>query len=202
MADRTASISIAASLLVAHCISAIPARADNAMGYRLLPAEQASGLPHNRGALGMDIESAQEINSGGMTFDLIRVKQVRPASAGAQAGLAKGDEIIAVDGLVFPNMRAFADYIGSKPPGARIVVDYIPSGGGPDQAQRVSATVGGGGSASSAGAQTSAPAPTGMSTRTKIGLAAAALLGCYELGCFSSKASPGVPGPQQPRPAP
>ena len=76
----------------------------------------------------------------------------------------------------------FAAYIGSQQPGTNVTVDYIPAGGGPAQAQRVSVTVGGASSASQS-------ASTGMSTGTKvaIGVGAAALLGCYELGCFSRR---------------
>lgn len=130
--------------------------------------------------------------------------------AGAQAGFKTGDEIIALDGHVFPTLVTFADYIGSILPGTRMMVDYIPAGGGPQQAQRVAVTVGQAGQMSSGGASGSqrfggqgsggrgsggeagAPASTGMSTGTKIaiGAGAVALLGCYEMGCFSHHATP------------
>ena len=45
-----------------------PAHADNQMGYRLLSAQEAAGLPHNHGALGMDVERAQQITDDGLTF--------------------------------------------------------------------------------------------------------------------------------------
>lgn len=169
-----------------------PARADNAMGYRLLSAQEAAGLPNNHGSLGMAIERSQAIISGGMTFDIIRVKQVQRGSPGDRAGFRPGDNIIAVDGRVFPTLASFGAYVGSKPPGTQASVDYIPSGSSPSQAQRVMVIVGAPG----------APAPTdtaaeagktsgGLSTRSKvaIGVGAAAVLGCYEMGCFSHRGS-------------
>lgn len=162
-----------------------PVWADNQMGYQVLSQQAASGLPHNRGSLGMDVERAQQINNDGMTFDIIRVKAVRRGSPGAQAGFSPGDQIVAVDGRVFANLAAFAGYIGSVRPGTAVSVDYIPANGGPAQAQRVAVTVG------SATGTAAAPATTsgGLSTGTKIaiGVGAAALFGCYELGCFSRK---------------
>ena len=73
-------------------------------------------------------------------------------------------------------------------PGSRVNVDYIPAGGGPETAERVPVIVG------DVGRPTQEPpqkrqsydaASSGMSTRTKIGIAAAALFGCYAIGCFS-----------------
>ena len=176
-----------------------PARADNPMGYRLLSAQDAAGLPHNQGALGLDVERAQRItdSGSGMTFELMRVKRVRPGSAGAQAGLRVGDQIIAVDGQVFPTIAAFAAYIGSVAPGTQAMVDYIPGGGGPGQAQRIGVVVGAAGRPSSSAPAPASPDKTtsaGMSTGTKvaIGAAAAALFGCYKLGCFSHRGSSGA----------
>ncbi len=184
------------SFVTLVCLScgSLPAQAENQMGYRLLSPQEASALPHNHGALGLAVERAQQITDGGMTFDIIRVTQVRRDSTGAQAGFHAGDEIIAVDGRVFPSLSGFAAYIGAAPPGRQIMVDYIPAGGGPQQAQRVAAMVG------SAG-QVPAPDPrgkegsTGMSTGTKvaIGAGAVALLGCYEFGCFSHNRSTAAP---------
>ena len=57
------------------------------MGYRLLTQEDAASLPHNHGALGLDIERAQRITDDGLAFDLIRVKQARRGSPGAQGAL-------------------------------------------------------------------------------------------------------------------
>ncbi len=164
-------------------VQILPARAENQMGYQLVTAQAAASMPRQRGSLGMDIERAQQITDGGMTFDIIRVKSVRRGSPGAQAGFGPGDQIIAVNGKVFASLQAFAGYVGGTAPGTRVNVDYIPSGGGPAQAQRVAVVVGAAGAAA-------APS-TGMSTGEKvaIGVGAAALLGCYEMGCFSHKSA-------------
>ena len=180
-----------------------PASAENQMGYQLLSPQAAAGLPRNRGSLGMDIERAQQITDDGLTFDIIRVKSVRRGSPGAQAGFGSGDQIVAVNGRVFPSLAVFAAYIGSMQPGMTASVDYIPANGGPAQAQRVAVTVGAAGGGTPPLAQ--APASGGLSTGTKvaIGAGAAALFGCYELGCFSH-GRPSQPGaaeqklPQQP----
>ena len=178
----------------------IAAHADNAMGYRLLSPQEAAALPHNHGSLGLDIERSQVITDAGMTFDIIRVKQVRPGSPGAQAGLQAGDQIIAVDGRVFPSLASFAAYVGSLSPGSQASVDYIPAGGGPAQAQRMPIAIG---TPARQTPQQTAPQPSaGLSTGTKvaIGVGAAALLGCYEMGCFSHRtpSQPSTAG-QQPR---
>jgi membrane-associated protease RseP (regulator of RpoE activity) len=184
-----ASAAVAASLVLAV---GGPARADNAMGYQLVSNQDAAGLPQAHGSIGLDVERSQEITDAGMTFDIIRVKQVRRGSAGAQAGFKPGDQIIAVDGRVFASLKAFAAYVGSKP-GAQVVVDYMPAGGGPGAAQRVNLTI---------GAPGAAPAAQGMSTGEKvaIGAAAAALLGCYEMGCFSHRSPTQQAQPQQAQP--
>lgn len=170
---------------------AAPAYADNPMGYRLLSAQDTAGLPANHGALGLNVERARQITDDGMTFDIMRVTEVRRGSPGAQAGFKRGDQIIAVDGRVFPSIKAFAAYVGSIQPGSQITIDYMPAGSGPQQAQRVTATI--------AGAGQSSQASTGMSTKEKvaIGVGAAALLGCYEMGCFSHRANPQAQGGQQ-----
>ncbi len=182
---RTRVFAAALSACLALPWTAVPARADNPMGYHLVSQDEASSLPRNGGALGMDIERAQHITDDGLAFDIIRVKQVRRGSPGAQAGFHTGDQIIAVDGRVFASLTAFGGYVGSLPPGTQIKVDYIPEGGGPQQAQRLVATVGASGRA----------APAGLSTGTKvaIGIGAAALFGCYELGCFSHKTPQNAP---------
>ena len=59
------------------------------------------------------------------------------ARRGHEAGLKQGDQIIAVDGRVFPSLadlRRVCRVDGARPPGRS--VDYIPAGGGPAQAQR------------------------------------------------------------------
>ena len=176
-----------------------PAFADNAMGYRFLPAAEADALPKAGGTLGLNVGPGQSITSGGMTFRLLRVNSVKPGAAGAQAGFRIGDQIISVDGRVFPGVPAFADYVGSVPPGRQINVDYLPSGGGPQDAQRLTATLGGGALGAAPAVATAPPAPAPapaadaqpqggtLSTGTKvaIGAAAVALFGCYKLGCFN-----------------
>ena len=122
--------------------SAQVAYADNPMGYRLLSQQEASNLPRNQGALGLDVERASQITDDGLTFDIIRIKQVHRGSSGAQAGFNIGDQIIAIDGRVFPSLATFAAYVGSTLPGRRINVDYIPTGGGPQQAQRITVLIG------------------------------------------------------------
>jgi S1-C subfamily serine protease len=183
MTQRILMTLLAASLLIAATPPS--AHAENAMDYRLLSAQEMNALPRNHGSLGMDVERSQEITDGGMTFDIIRVKQVRQGSPGARAGFKTGDQIIAVDGRVFPTLVSFAAYIGALSPGTQAAVDYIPVGGGPAQAQRASVTVGAAGSLKSNDEATSA----GLSTRSKvaIGVGAVALLGCYEMGCFSHR---------------
>lgn len=186
MFTRKMAAILAAAVLV---IPAAPVRADNQMGYRLLSAQEAAGLPRNRGALGLEVDRGQQITDDGMTFDIIRVKQVKPGSTGGRAGLKAGDEIIALDGRVFPTLVAFAAYIGSASPGGQMMVDYMPAGGGPQQAQRVAVTVGRAGQAAPPVADTGSKGSGGMSTGTKIaiGAGAVALLGCYEMGCFAHR---------------
>ena len=160
------------------------ANADNQMGYKVVSQQDISGLPRTHVTLGMDVERTQQVTSQDVTFDIIRVKSVRRGSPGEQAGLAPGDQIIAVNGRVFASLVAFAGYVGSLPSGSQATVDYMPAQGGPAQAQRVMVTL------VPAGQQTasnpSAPR-SGMSTGTKvaIGVGAAALFGCYEMGCFT-----------------
>jgi S1-C subfamily serine protease len=128
----------------------------------------------------------------------LKVNGVTRGSAGDKAGLRTGDQIIAVDGKVFPSVGAFASYVGSMPPAGRISIDYMPGGGGPQQAQRVGVTLGGG---SSTAASPGQPASSGLSTGEKvaIGVGAVALFGCYKLGCFSHLRRPGAA--TQPQPA-
>ena len=182
------SLGLVAASLLSLSVVVGPVMADNQMGYRLLSADQAQALPHNGGKLGMQVDRAQQITSGDMTFDLLRVKGISPGSAGAKAGFKIGDEIIAVDGQVFPSVATFAAYVGSLPPAQDISVDYMPSGGGPQQAQRVEVTLGGA-MAMTTPATPVKPKPAGLSTGTKvaIGVGAAALFGCYKIGCFSHK---------------
>lgn len=189
MANRTLAALVAVTLLASQGTTST-ARADNQMGYRLLTADQANALPRNGGRLGIEVGRAEQISSSGLTFDILRVKGVAAGSAGAQAGFMPGDQIIAVDGRVFPSVASFAAYVGSMPPASQIAVDYMPPNGGPQNAQRITVTLGG---ARSTNAMPDTQAQSrGMSTGTKvaIGLGAAALFGCYKAGCFSRRAAP------------
>ena len=195
MVKRTAAALVATAFLAVQVLTG-PALADNQMGYSLLPAEQAAQLPHGTGKLGLNVGRAERITSGGLTFELMKVNGVSSGSAGDRAGLRVGDQIIAVDGRVFPSVAAFAGYVGSKGAGDQVSMDTIPAGGGPQQAQRVSVTLTGGARAT---APVITPAPeAGLSTGTKvaIGVGAAALFGCYKLGCFSRHRQPAVVNPQ------
>ena len=198
-ATRTIGLLAGAALLGVQCLPGA-AWAENQMGYQLLPAQQAEQLPKGGGVLGLDVGTGQRITDSGMTFELLLVKSVRSNSPGAQAGLNQGDQIIAVDGRVFPSVAAFAAFIGSKPPGQNLMIDYMPAGGGPEQAQRVNVTLAGKDGARTQPQQDGNSAhSSGMSTSTKlaIGAGAAALFGCYKLGCFSHSRS-GAGSAQQP----
>lgn len=196
MVGRTAAALFAASLIAVQGLPSF-AQAENQMGYQLLSVQEAAALPRSGGAIGLDVARAQQITSGGMTFELLRVKAVRRNSPGAQAGFNVGDQIIAANGRVFPSVAAFAAYVGSVRPGNQLSMDYMPAGGGPKEAQRVSVTVG-------QGSQAAAPATQqnseGMSVGKKlaIGAAAAALFGCYELGCFSKSKGSANTGQRSP----
>ena len=194
MVNRTLATLVTTVLLACQC-AALPAHAETPMGYRLLSQQEAAGLPRNQGRLGMDVDRAQQITEDGMTFDILGVRQVGRGSPGAQAGFKVGDQIIAVDGRVFPSIATFAAYVGSISPGRHINVDYIPSGEGPQQAQRIAVAVGTAGQAAQATASNGPASATGMSTGSKvaIGVGAAALLGCYELGCFSHRSTTAAP---------
>jgi len=199
MTPRFVGPLVAASFLFPQLLPQ-PARADNRMGYQLLSPQEASSLPQSGGKLGLDVERAQQISDDGMVFEIMRVKAVRPGSAGAQAGFDVGDQIIAIDRRVFPSIVTFAAYVAAIPPGRQVAVDYMPAGGGPQQAQRVNVTLGPLGNKTAGDSQPvrdSQPASHGMSTGTKvaIGVGAVALLGCYEAGCFSHRKSP-APQPQ------
>jgi len=195
MRCRRGMTGIALAAMLAAQLAPMAAYAENSMGYRVLPAEQAARLPNNHGALGLDIGPAQQISDSGMNFVLMQVRRVQAGSAGAQAGFRQGDQIIAVDGRVFPNPAAFAAYVRSRTPGSRMSIDYMPAGGEPRDAERVAVTVGRPGSngynetrtheAQAREQSNGQETRGGMSTRTKIGLGAAALLGCWYFGCFS-----------------
>ena len=195
MSRRIASVVLAIALAGAQ-FAASPARAENQMGYRLLSVQEASALPRRGGALGLAVAAAQEINDSGLTFEVLRVTATRPGSPAAQVGLKSGDLIIAADGRVFPGVLTFSAYVGSVPQGGQITLDYIPAGGGPKEAQRVAVTVAAGGRPAAAQAE-QPEKDAGLSTGSKlaIGVGAAALFGCYELGCFSrGRTGPGAHG--------
>lgn len=199
MIKRSAAAAFTTAFLTVQVLAG-PAMADNQMNYSLLPAPEASQLPHGNGTLGLNVGRGQQITSGGLTFEVLKVNGVRSGSAGDRAGLRVGDQIIAVDGRVFPSVAAFAGYVGSKRSGDQISMDTIPRGGGPQQAQRIGVTLGGAnGPVAQQNPSTPAPAPsTGLSAGTKvaIGVGAAALFGCYKIGCFSRRNQPYVANPR------
>lgn len=166
-------------------------RSGNQMGYQMMSSQEAASLPRGGGTLGLTLESTQQISEQGLSFSVLRVTQVRPGSPAAAGGMQRGDNVIAVNGLVFPGIREFAQYVGSLTPGATVSVDFIPRGTQPDNAQRMTVRAGSAdGRAPPQSQNNYAQAPeekSGMSTRMKLGLGAAALFGCYELGCFASR---------------
>ena len=189
MTGRTVALRSIASMTALAMLGVLgasaPARADNQMGYKLETTEVAAKLQRSGGSLGMKVGPEKDITSGGLTFELLKVEHVGDGSPAEQAGLKTGDQIIAVDGHGCPDTASFAAYVGSVAPGRQIAVDYMPAGGGPQQAQRVGVTVGEGGHA--APANRDVPRSKGLSTGDKvaIGAGAAAVFGCYEAGCFS-----------------
>ena len=188
MTNRVVAAFVAASFLGLQTLPSV-AQTQNPLGYRLLSQQEAASLPSAGGALGMDIISGTHIDDAGLSFEMLKIKGVRVGTPGAQAGFHAGDQIVAADGRVFPSLLTFAAYVRSLPPGKLMAVDYIPNGGGPQQAQRIGVTVGDGGRAVAPAQADEAPEHKGLSTGTKIaiGVGAAALFGCYEMGCFTRK---------------
>lgn len=178
-------IAMAAAVLLGSQALASTASADNKMGYKLETAEQASALTKAGGSLGMKVGPKDDISSEGLTFQVLKVEGVVADSPAQQAGLKVGDQIIAVDGHVFPNTKTFAEYVGSIEPGKQIDVDYMPQSGGPKDAKRLAVTVGKGGHAAKP-KEEAAKTTGGLSTGQKvaIGAGAAAIFGCYEFDCF------------------
>ena len=176
---RALAFGLTTALLVSSAAT-LPARAENAMGYRLLSEQEAATLPHNHGALGLDVSRAQQIVDAEVTFDIMAITGVTAGSPADKAGLHRGDQIIAVNSRVFSSLRSFAAYVGSMEEGNVASIDYMRSG--PARAQRVAVTVG-----DAAQRPPGRSAEGGLSTGTKlaIGAGAVALFGCYELGCFS-----------------
>lgn len=192
---RGASRRVVAGLAIVGLLAAPVAQAENQMGYRLL-GQEAARLPRGGGSIGMDVARGQVITDSGMTFELLRVQSVRRGSPAAASGLSAGDQVIAVDGRVFPSVAAFAGFVGSLPPGRTVAVDYLPRGGGPERAQRVGVTLARGGGPAPASPAPVEPESHGLSTGQKlaIGAGAIALFGCYKAGCFTRRTSPqGVP---------
>ena len=168
---RALAFGLTTALLVSSAAT-LPARAENAMGYRLLSEQEAATLPHNHGALGLDVSRAQQIVDAEVTFDIMAVTGVTAGSPAGKAGLHRGDQIIAVNSRVFSSLRSFAAYVGSMEEGNVASIDYMPAGSGPARAHS-SAT----------------PRPLGgrrlihRGYRHRCGRSR--LFGCYELGCFS-----------------
>lgn len=179
-------IAIVAAVLIGSQSLVGLASADNKMGYKLETSADAASLTKAGGSLGMKVGPEDDIDSEGLSFQVLKVEGVVGGSPASQAGLKVGDQIIAVNGHVFPNTKTFAEYVGSIKPGQQIDVDYMPQGAGPKDAKRVGVTVGEGGRAK-APEQSGAKSAGGLSTGEKvaIGLGAAAVIGCYEYGCVS-----------------
>lgn len=183
----------AAAALLAACLAGSPASisyaAENQMGYRLLSAEQAATLPNGGGRLGLNVGRGQPINSGGIAFELLRVNSVTSGSPAARSNLKPGDQLIAVDGNVFPSVAAFASYVGSIRPAQAVAIDYMPAGGGPEDAQRIKVTLSGGNVPARGTSDQEQMTSSGLTTGQKlaIGVGAAALFGCYKAGCFSHR---------------
>ena len=182
---------VAAAAAIVALLHGPVARAENQMGYQLMTEQQASQLPRGGGSLGLDVTRGQVITDSAMTFELLKVQAVRRGTPASRAGLAVGDQVIAVDGRVFPSVAAFAGYVGSLPAGRTIGIDYLPRGAGPEKAQRLAVTMGGASGAAPA-PRTTEPESHGMSMGQKlaIGAGAVALFGCYKYGCFSRGAQP------------
>ena len=183
------SYRFATAVIVFGLLGAPVAQAENQMGYRLLTTQQASQLPRGGGSLGLDVSRGQVIQDSGISFELLKVRNTRPGSPADRAGLSIGDQVIAVDGRVFPSIKAFASYVGSFPAGRTLAIDYIPRGGGPEQAQRIAVMLAPGGGRASASKAPVEPESHGMSTGQKlaIGAGAVALFGCYKMGCFNRR---------------
>ena len=192
MLNRSATALFALGLLAAQTLPGF-AQTQNQLGYKLMTQQQAASLPAKGGALGMDLISGEPINDGGLSFELLKVKGVRVGTPGAQAGFHAGDQIVAADGYVFPRLQAFAGYVRSLPPGKLMAVDYIPAGGGPQQAQRIGVTVGDGGRAVAPAGPSAEHEGLSTGTKIAIGVGAAALFGCYEMGCFSRSQRTNLP---------
>lgn len=188
---RRAASRVASALVVCGLLLPPVARAENQMGYQIVDP-QAAQLPRGGGSLGMDVGRGQVIRDSGMTFELLQVKSVRSGSPASRSGLAVGDQVIAVDGRVFPSVNAFAGFVGAMPPGRTIAIDYLPRGGGPEKAQRVGVTLGNAGGRATAAPAPVAPESHGLTTGQKlaIGAGAVALLGCYKFGCFNRRQAP------------
>jgi C-terminal processing protease CtpA/Prc len=185
MAQRAIALCLAASIFSAQALT--PAFADNQMGYQLVTAEEAARLPHNDSLLGIQAGAGQQINSKDLNFELLKVQAVRPGSPGAKAGFKSGDQLIAVDGRVFANTQAFANFVGSIAPGRHVTIDYMPAGTGPKAAKRVDVQLAAKDGSTISAEPGSEREKAGMSRGKKvaIGAAAIALFGCYKMGCFS-----------------
>jgi S1-C subfamily serine protease len=185
MAQRAIAVCLAASMFSAQALT--PALADNQMGYQLVTAEQAARLPHSNGLLGIQAGAGQQINSKDLNFELLKVQGVRPGSPGAKAGFKSGDQLIAVDGRVFANTQAFANFVRSIAPGRHVNIDYMPAGTGPKAAKRVDVQLAARDGSTVAAEPGGEPEKAGMSRGKKIaiGAAAVALFSCYKMGCFS-----------------
>lgn len=68
-------------------------------------------------------EEGKEVDLG--TMEGIYIDNVEDASAGAEAGLQKGDVITAVDGKKLKKMAELQEYLANKRPGDKITITYL-----------------------------------------------------------------------------
>lgn len=68
-------------------------------------------------------EEGKEVDLG--TMEGIYIDNVEDGSAGAEAGLQKGDVITAVDGKKLKKMAELQEYLANKRPGDKITITYL-----------------------------------------------------------------------------
>lgn len=71
----------------------------------------------------MKKEEGKEVDLG--TMEGIYVNEVDDSSAGAEAGLQKGDVITAIDGKKLKKMAELQEYLANKRPGDKVTITYL-----------------------------------------------------------------------------